>query len=160
MNHAAHPCEQQPDHALWRQAVEQTSAQGIAAVDPVVHPRFPMSRRARIATAGSCFAQPVARHLRRAGIPPFVTEEPHPTIRPGVAREFGDCEFCARYGNVYTSRRLLQLMLRAFGEFKPADDAWQGQGGGWLDPFRPPGADRLARAPGGRGRRPARDGGQ
>jgi len=36
MNNAAHPYQQQPDHAFWRRAVEQASAQGIAAVEPVL----------------------------------------------------------------------------------------------------------------------------
>lgn len=132
-----HPYQQQPDHAFWRQAVSEAAARGIGNVDPVVVPRWRIGRHERIATAGSCFAQHVARHLRQAGVPPLVTEHAHPIVPPEVARQFGYGDFGARYGNVYTSRQLLQLLLRAFGEFTPADDAWQTPAGSWIDPFRP-----------------------
>jgi GSCFA family len=132
-----HPYQQQPDHAFWRQAVAEPAAVRPGLVDPVVAPAFRIDRRARIATAGSCFAQHVARHLRQAGVAPLVTEHPHPIVPAEVARRFGYGDFSARYGNVYTSRQLLQLMLRAFGEFTPQDDAWQDAYGRWFDPFRP-----------------------
>lgn len=44
--------------------------------------------------------------------------------------------YSARYGNVYTSRQLLQLVQRATGEFKPETDYWE-KDGGYVDPFRP-----------------------
>jgi len=133
----AHPYEQQPEHAFWRQAVAEPAARGIASVDPVVAPAFRIARGQRIATAGSCFAQHVARHLRQAGVVPFVTEDAHTIVPRDVARAFGYGEFSARYGNVYTSRQLLQLMLRAFGEFEPQEPAWRNGEGCWIDPFRP-----------------------
>lgn len=132
-----HPYDAQPAHAFWRQGVALPAAQAAGLVDPVVAPAFRIERGARIATAGSCFAQHVQRHLRAAGIEPFVTEPAHPLVPPAVARRFGYGEFGARYGNVYTSRQLLQLWQRAHGAFVPADDAWPGEGGGWVDPFRP-----------------------
>ncbi len=132
-----HPYEHQPDHAFWRQAVAEPAARDIGLLDPVVAPAFKIDRHQRIATAGSCFAQHVARHLRQAGVLPFVTEQAHPIVPPAVAHEFGYGQFCARYGNVYTSRQLLQLLLRAFGEFTPVDSAWQTPQGRWIDPFRP-----------------------
>jgi GSCFA family len=45
--------------------------------------------------------------------------------------------FSARYGNVYTSRQLVQLLDRAYGVFFPQDDIWQGPDGRFIDPFRP-----------------------
>ncbi len=132
-----HPYAQQPDHAFWRQAVADPAAQDIGLVDPVVAPAFHIDRHQRIATAGSCFAEHVARHLRQAGVRPFITEQAHPIVPAAVAQAFGYGQFCARYGNVYTSRQLLQLMLRAFGEFTPADSAWPTPQGRWIDPFRP-----------------------
>jgi len=44
--------------------------------------------------------------------------------------------YSARYGNVYTSRQLLQLLRRAYGRFIPADDVWE-ESGRFFDPFRP-----------------------
>jgi hypothetical protein len=66
-----------------------------------------------------------------------MTETAHPVIPPAVAQAFGYGEFGARYGNVYTARQLLQLMLRAFGEFVPQEDPWRDADGRWVDPFRP-----------------------
>lgn len=132
-----HPYQRQPDTAFWAQAVAEPAARSPAAVDPVVAPDFRIDRRARIATAGSCFAEHVARHLRAAGVRPFVTEPAHPLVPPPLARDAGYGVFTARYGNVYTARQLLQLMQRADGEFEPADEAWQRPDGRWIDPFRP-----------------------
>lgn len=50
---------------------------------------------------------------------------------------FGYGLFTARYGNIYTSRQLLQLFQRAYGTFTPRDDAWPEPDGGLTDPFRP-----------------------
>ena len=44
--------------------------------------------------------------------------------------------FSARYGNIYTSRQLSQLVKRAYDEFTPDDDVWL-SGGRCIDPFRP-----------------------
>ena len=51
-----------------------------------------------------------------------------------------DCNygvFSARYGNIYTSRQLLQTIQRAYGLFTPQDDAWPAADGRMVDPFRP-----------------------
>jgi hypothetical protein len=133
----SHPYATQPDHAFWRQAVAAPAATDPAALDPVVRAAFRIGPDERIATAGSCFAQHVTRHLRLAGHEPFVTEAAHPVIPAALARSFGYGEFGARYGNIYTSRQLLQLMLRAFGEFVPQEPPWRDAAGGWIDPFRP-----------------------
>lgn len=133
----AHPYTALPDHRHWGRAVAAPAAIDPSLVDPVVRPAFRIARDARIATAGSCFAQHVARHLRRHGVEPFVTEHAHPLVPDEVAAAWGYGEFSARYGNVYTARQLLQLMLRAFHEFQPADTAWRGADGRWADPFRP-----------------------
>ncbi len=45
--------------------------------------------------------------------------------------------FSARYGNVYTMRQMVQLFDRAYGRFRPADEAWQRPDGRYVDPFRP-----------------------
>ncbi len=137
MSHPAHPYAAQPAHAFWAQGVAAPAAIDPASVDPVVAPAFRVARRARIASAGSCFAQHLPRHLRAAGLRPFVAEQAHPIVPAAVARRFGYGDLGARYGPVYTARQLLQLLRRAFGEFVPADDAWAGPDGRWLDPFRP-----------------------
>ena len=80
----------------------------------------------KVATAGSCFAQHIARHLKSSGFTYLVTERAHPLINSEVAESAGYGLFTARYGNIYTSRQLLQLFLRCYGGFTPEmplDDA-------------------------------------
>ncbi len=43
----------------------------------------------------------------------------------------------ARYGNVYTTLQLRQLLDLALGRFAPVERAWTTPHGRWLDPFRP-----------------------
>jgi hypothetical protein len=122
-----------PDHCFWRRAIA-----GVAAsdVDPVVRPKFRITRKDRIATAGSCFAQHIARHLTMSGFNYFVTETAHPLIAH-LAGDYNYGLFTARYGNIYTSRQLVQTIKRAYGEFTPQDNAWPTENGRMIDPYRP-----------------------
>ena len=114
-----HPYADLPDSAFWRRAVAGTDP---ARVDPVAATPFRIGRGDRVATAGSCFAQHIARCLRDAGFDYLVTETPHPVVAEEDPARFGYGVFTARYGNVYTSRQLLQLFQRAHGAFTPRDD--------------------------------------
>lgn len=129
---AAHPYRGLPERQFWRQAV----APAPETVDPVL-PRLELRPETRIATAGSCFAQHIARALRRRGIAP-IDVEPAPSALSAAeaqARQYG--VYSARYGNLYTARQLLQLLQRATGRFEPREPAWQRPDGRWADPFRP-----------------------
>jgi hypothetical protein len=128
-----HPYRSLSDHCFWRRSIA-----GVAAsdVDPVVRAKFKITRTDRIATAGSCFAQHIARHLAQNGFNYFVTETAHPLVAP-VASDYNYHLFTARYGNIYTSRQLLQTIKRAYGAFVPQDNAWPTKNGRVLDPYRP-----------------------
>lgn len=105
-------------------------------IDPVSPPPFRIGPATRVVTAGSCFAQHLARYLNTQGHGCLVTEPAHPLLSDALAAEFNYGIYAARYGNIYTSRQLLQLWRRACGEFVPADDRWDGEDG-FHDPFRP-----------------------
>ncbi len=107
------------------------------AVDPVVESVFKIGRSDRVATAGSCFAQHIARHLAQSGFNYYVAERAHPLMSAETAEALQYGSYTARYGNVYTARQLGQLFDRAFGLFSPAEEAWQRPDGRWVDPFRP-----------------------
>ncbi len=130
---ARHPYLDLPKHTFWSR-----SHRGVPRneIDPVVAGGFELKKRDKIATAGSCFAQNIARHLQERGYNYLVTEQVHPIISDSVARDFGYGVFTARYGNIYTARQLLQLTQRAYGAFQPVEDCWQARDG-FLDPFRP-----------------------
>jgi hypothetical protein len=128
-----HPYRHLPDSAFWRRAV---AAPG-AFADPVAGPFLTLSRDDRVATAGSCFAQHIARHLAASGFHYLVTEAAHPIVPAADARAAGYGVYSARYGNIYTTLQLVQLFDRAYGAFVPAEDVWTLPGGGVVDPFRP-----------------------
>jgi GSCFA family len=129
-----HPYRSLPPYCFWRQSMAQTPPDD---VDPVVRGRFTITPTDRVATAGSCFAQHIARYLKKSGFRYFITELAHPMVPPDVARRFGYGLFTARFGNIYTSRQLLQLFQRAYGLFQPVDDMWRRADGRLIDPFRP-----------------------
>ena len=128
-----HPYADIPDRQRWSRAVAGRKSSDI---DPIAAPSFRIQPSDKIVTAGSCFAQHVARYLREFGRPCFETEPAYPLLPTDVARQYNYGLYSARYGNIYTSRQLLQLWRRATGRFQPRDDIW-GQPGKWFDPFRP-----------------------
>ncbi len=125
-----HPYRPLAAHHFWRGAVAAAGATGTSpdapGFDPVVAPPWRIGAGDRIAAAGSCFAQHIARNLSAAGFDFLQTEAAGP-----------DSPFSARFGNIYTARQLRQLILRAYGLLRPADSAWQLPSGRWIDPFRP-----------------------
>lgn len=129
-----HPYKSLPSKAFWRRAV---SAPAPSEVDPVGVFGLRITPESKVATAGSCFAQHIARHLQKSGFNYYVTEPGHPILPPSVRDKHHYGLFSARYGNIYTARQLLQLFQRAYGTFAPLKDAWLEADGRVLDPFRP-----------------------
>ena len=127
------PYKDLPDHHFWRRSIASVEAHRI---DPVVRARFRIAPSDQIATAGSCFAQHIARRLQKIGGYYLVVEDgAHLPEADRGARQYG--LFSARYGNIYTAAQLWQLWREAYGEWTPEENAWPGRDGGWVDPFRP-----------------------
>lgn len=120
-----------PDHHFWRRSMP---GRRVEVVDPVLTPRFRIGPTDRIATAGSCFAQHIARTLQASGFNYWETETA-PASAGAIDENYG--VFSARYGNIYTVRQLLQLLQRAFGLFDPQAGIWRLEDGRVVDPFRP-----------------------
>jgi len=129
-----HPYRSLPDKAFWRRSVAQPAPSDI---DPVGVLDLKITPDMRVATAGSCFAQHIARHLRKSGYNYYVAETGHPLLGLALAEENGYGLYSARYGNIYTTRQLRQLIDRAYGCFTPEEDVWLQPDGTVLDPFRP-----------------------
>ena len=89
----------------------------------------------RFATAGSCFSQHFGRELARRGGSLVTTETRHPLVRP-VPNDGYDL-FSARYGNIYTTRQLCELIDQAFGLREPIFEFAQREDGRWTDLLRP-----------------------
>jgi hypothetical protein len=129
-----HPYRNQPDYAFWRRAVANVAD---GELDPCIDEAFKIDKQQRVATAGSCFAQHIGRYLRALDAGYLMTEPPHPLLTEQAALATNYGVFTARYGNIYTSRQLLQLFDRAFGRFRPHEDIWQESDRNFIDPFRP-----------------------
>jgi len=117
-----------PETAFWDKSV---ASLGGYELDPVGEVPFQLVATDKIATAGSCFAQHIARHLTKKGFNYFITEYEDKI----GAENYG--VFPARFGNIYTVRQLLQLFDRAYGLFVPVDEFWMRTDGAYVDPFRP-----------------------
>jgi hypothetical protein len=127
------PYKSQPGKAFWLETVAKQPH--FLDIHEWYTKKWPITNL-RIATAGSCFAQHIGRHLQSSGFK-FIDVEPAPPfLKKERWPEYGYGIYSARYGNIYTPRQLLQLLKRATGEFKPQESAWV-LDGGFVDPFRP-----------------------
>ena len=107
-------------------------------LDPVVSTRFTIAPEDKVATAGSCFAQHIARTLKNSGFNYLVAEEAPGELPEDLAHALNYGVFSARFGNIYTVRQLRQLIDRAEGDFQPAVSSWEARSEGKVvDPFRP-----------------------
>lgn len=125
------PYRGKPATSFWRSSVAAPEA---TDVDPVLDPGFRIARTDRVATAGSCFAQHIARTLAAQGFGYMMTET-EPAFPFSENQNYGT--FSARYGNIYTVRQLWQLFKRAYAVFEPDVDFWLREDGRFIDPFRP-----------------------
>lgn len=125
-----------PESSYWKLAVanhETTSVRGL------YKRRFSLSGK-QIATAGSCFAQEIAKGLRRNGYS-VIDKEPSPNtpeVRGELEASYGYKLYSARHGNIYTVRQLLQLTKESLGlvEYPHESYIWT-KNGRYYDAFRP-----------------------
>lgn len=120
--------------SFWSSAVTNSTS---LVSDGLFLKKWPIGKDEKIATAGSCFAQHIGRNLKRNGFN-VLDMEPGPlglTLEDQI--KFGFSLYSARYGNIYTTRQLLQLAREAFGEWKPGEVVWRGKNGSHYDAMRP-----------------------
>ena len=134
MAKARNPYVGRPDYQFWRREAAIVSPDQF---DPVETTSFKITRDEAVVTAGSCFAQHVARRLATSGYNFLVTERAHPLVPLEISDRFNYGAFSARYGNIYNARQLRQLIDRAWGRFEPEEIAWKIGDGRFVDPFRP-----------------------
>jgi hypothetical protein len=126
------PYKNLKDYQFWRRSILGIEAH---LFDPVVHTKFKISQNDKVATAGSCFAQHISRRLQQIGFNYYVAENGGDWPQEErTRRNFG--VFTARYGNIYTTPQLEQLLEEAFGRRHPVDQWWINKEGRYIDPFR------------------------
>lgn len=127
------PYSDLPSSRFWRSGVAEVHP---TALSGLYVKKFEISPSDMIATAGSCFAQQVSRHLKRQGFN-LLDAEPAPFDLAGeAARRLGFGVYSARYGNLYTARQLLQLMRDAETGAVREEDVWETDGR-FFDALRP-----------------------
>lgn len=127
------PYKFQPQKAFWKTAV---AARHMADMQDLWTP-LPLKKADRVATAGSCFAQHIGRNLALRGAN-YMDMEPAPPVFEDAAqaRDWGYGVFSGRYGNIYTTRQLVQLFDEAHGNRTPVERVWQ-KGDRYFDALRP-----------------------
>jgi len=129
---AEHPYAALPPEAFWKTAV---ATRHYADLEDLCGP-VRLAPADRVATAGSCFAQHIGTNLAARGAR-YMDAEPAPAgWSHEDARRHGFGIFSARYGNIYTSRQLLQLAEEALGRRVPQIRVWE-KGGRFFDALRP-----------------------
>lgn len=79
---SVHPYKNLPDKAFWKRSVGSVAP---GEIDPVGRFDLKIHPETKVATAGSCFAQHIARHLKASGFCYYVAEQAHPLIPIDVA---------------------------------------------------------------------------
>jgi hypothetical protein len=127
------PYQNLPPNRFWRTGVSETTP---ATVTDLYRKKFAIAPGDRIATAGSCFAQHIARYMRSKNFSVLDVEPPPPLLPDDQREKYGYGLYSARYGNIYTARQLLQLAHDAFdGQVSPAN-VWV-KDGRYYDALRP-----------------------
>ncbi|WP_424944772.1 GSCFA domain-containing protein [Aliiroseovarius crassostreae] len=128
-----HPYLGLPDYQFWKRSFQIPASE----VDPVVTSKFRIGTSDRIATAGSCFAQHLAKRLARSGFNYFIPENAPQGLSQHEASQNNYGVFSCRYANIYTVRQLHQLFDRCQGKFNDQIGFWEDSNGRILDPYRP-----------------------
>lgn len=119
------PYSDLPSRNFWKGAISGRSPE---TVSELWQPKFRFGPETRFATAGSCFAQHIARYLRARNATVVDLEPAPPPLSAANALKYGYGLYSARYGNIYTVRHLLQLTEEALGRFAPSDAVWERDG--------------------------------
>ncbi len=129
----ASPYEGLGPSRFWRSGVAESHP---LTVEGLYAKRYAIAPEDRIATAGSCFAQHIATHLRARGFKVLDLEPAPWGLEPERAKAFGYGVYSARYGNLYTARQLLELFREAMAAEAPAPIVWE-RGARFFDALRP-----------------------
>ncbi|TRD14669.1 GSCFA domain-containing protein [Palleronia caenipelagi] len=119
--------------AFWKSGLVEQSPLN---VDGIYTKKWNIRPDQNIATAGSCFAQHIARNLRKNGYR-VMDVEPAPVGLPLEHHQsHGYSMYSARYGNIYTTRQLDQLLAEAFSDGPVKPIIWE-RNGLYFDAARP-----------------------
>lgn len=117
----------------WAPAVGRIPATEISLL---WNPKRDISRRHKIATYGSCFAQHFGRALAARKYKWMQCEEPPAGLSQDSQRNYNYGTFSSRTGNIYTASLLKQWVEWSLGISQAPEEIWETDGR-FYDPFRP-----------------------
>lgn len=129
----SNPYKGLPPSAFWKTGVTQENPY---LVQGIYKRKFTIPPGAKIATAGSCFAQHISRQLKNNGYNVLDVEAAPEGLPENLHHKYGYSMYSARYGNIYTVKQLLQLAQEAAGVWAPDNYIWE-KDGKFFDAFRP-----------------------
>ena len=121
-------------NAFWKNAVAHSNG---PTPNGLYQTKWSIAPAESIATAGSCFAQHIGSRLKQHNFKVLDLEPAPPRLALNDRKPFGFSIYSARYGNIYTTRQLLQLAQEAFGEISQQHIVWQNASGLYVDALRP-----------------------
>ncbi len=127
------PYSELPPERFWRSGIAE---QHPSTVEKLYQKKFEILPKDRVATAGSCFAQHVARHMSRRGFTILDVEPSVENIPDDIAKKYGYNLYSGRYGNIYTVEQLYQLFQDATSLETRREDVWE-RNGRFFDAIRP-----------------------
>jgi hypothetical protein len=128
-----HPYENLGPEFFWATAVAKRN---MFDIEGLWSPKFGITKRHKIVTFGSCFAQHIGRAFDSRGFT-WLNSEPAPHGLSKVnAKKYNYGIFSARTGNIYTVSLLKQWVSWASSEMSVPDEVWEKEGR-YYDPFRP-----------------------
>jgi GSCFA family len=130
----AHPYKHFADKCFWKKQVSETPWESIFSNEKGT---FPIQKSDIVCTAGSCFASRISNVLKQGGFNYGDFEQPHPILPADMAKALGYGQYSARYGNVYTTPQLRQLIEEALGIRQPVYAFEQNSKGVYKDLQRP-----------------------
>jgi hypothetical protein len=119
-----------PERAFFR---NETLRRGNLAFDQ--DPGLSLLPSTRVMSAGSCFAARIADFIRSSGIN-YLSTDDRIAVDDAVREETPNV-FSLRYGNIYTTRHLLQLLQRATGALSVAPPVTRDGEGRYRNLLRP-----------------------
>lgn len=138
-SNARHPYFGLPDYCFWKRSFREDADTNSSPpkLDLVTRSEFRIDEDDKIATAGSCFAQHLAKRLSKSGYNYYVPEQASEDMSERERSDGNFGVFSCRYGNVYTTHQLFQLFERAYGRFDDDGGFWRLPNGNFVDPYRP-----------------------
>lgn len=120
-------------NAFWKSGLVEVSPLNVT---DIYKKKWTIESHWKIGTAGSCFAQHIARHLTANGYNVLDVEPAPNGLNVDLRQSYGYGLYSGRYGNIYTTRQFRQLIEEVFSDEPQELLIWENDGR-FFDALRP-----------------------